>query len=92
MNKSAVVDAVAAKTGHSKKDVEAFIEATLDVITNELQGGEGQVAFTGFGTFSVSNRAAREGINPATGEKIHISAVNVPKFKAGKSLKDAVRK
>ncbi|MEA2006575.1 MAG: HU family DNA-binding protein [Patescibacteria group bacterium] len=90
MNKSAVVDAVAAKTGHSKKDVEAFIEATLDVITNELQGG-GQVAFTGFGTFSVSNRAARDGINPATGEKIHIKAVNVPKFKAGKSFKDAVR-
>lgn len=91
MNKSAVVDAVAAKTGHSKKDVEAFIEATLDVITDELQNG-GQVAFTGFGTFSVSNRAARDGINPATGEKIHIQAVNVPKFKAGKGLKDAVRK
>ena len=91
MNKSAVVDAVAAKTGHSKKDVEAFVEATLDVITNELQKEE-QVAFTGFGTFSVSHRAAREGINPATGEKIQIPAVKVPKFKAGKGLKDAVRK
>lgn len=91
MNKSAVVDSVAAKTGHSKKDVEAFVEATLDVITDSLQKGE-QVAFTGFGTFSVSRRAAREGVNPATGEKIQIKAVNVPKFKAGKGLKDAVRK
>ena len=91
MNKSAVVDAVASKTDHSKKDVEMVIEAVLDVITDALQGGE-QVAFTGFGTFSVSRRSAREGINPATREKIQIPAINVPKFKAGKSLKDAVRK
>jgi len=67
------------------------LEAILDVITDTLQKGD-QVAFTGFGTFSVSRRAAREGINPATGEKIQIQAVNVPKFKAGKGLKDAVRK
>ncbi len=91
MNKSAVVDAVASKTDHSKKDVEMVIEAVLDVITDALQEGE-QVAFTGFGTFSVSKRSAREGINPATREKIQIPAINVPKFKAGKSLKDAVRK
>ena len=91
MNKSAVVDAVASKTDHSKKDVEMVIEAVLDVITDALQGEE-PVAFTGFGTFSVSRRSAREGINPATREKIQIPAINVPKFKAGKSLKDAVRK
>lgn len=91
MNKKDVIDSVATKTGHSKKDVEGFVESTLDVITDALQKGE-QVAFTGFGTFSVSRRAAREGINPATGEKIQIKAVNVPKFKAGKGLKDAVRK
>ena len=90
MNKSAVVDAVAAKTGSSKKDVEGVLDATLEVITDALQGGD-SVAFTGFGNFSVSNRAAREGINPATGEKIHIKAVKVPKVKAGKGLKDAVR-
>ncbi len=91
MNKSAVVDVVASKTDHSKKDTEMVIEAVLDVITDSLQNGE-PVAFTGFGTFSVSNRAAREGINPATREKIQIPAVDVPKFKAGKGLKDAVRK
>lgn len=91
MNKSAVVDAIASKTGHSKKDVEMFVESLLDTVTDTLQKGE-QVAFTGFGTFSVSERAAREGVNPATGERIQIPAVNVPKFKAGKSLKEAVRK
>lgn len=91
MNKRDVVDAVASKTGHSKKDTEAMIEALLDAVTDALQRGD-QVAFTGFGTFSVSTRAAREGVNPATKERIKIPAVNVPKFKAGKGLKDAVRK
>ncbi len=91
MNKSAVVDAVASKAGMSKKDVEMCLEGVLDVITNALQNGD-SVAFTGFGTFSVSHRAARDGINPATREKIKIPAVDVPKFKAGKGLKDAVRK
>ena len=91
MNKSSIVDAVATKTGHSKKDTEMFIESLLDVITETLQGGD-NVAFTGFGNFSVSERAARQGVNPATGEKIQIPAVTVPKFKAGKSLKEAVRK
>lgn len=91
MNKGSVVDAVASKTGHSKKDVEMVIEATLDVITDALQKEE-PVAFTGFGTFSISKRAAREGINPATREKIQIPAMNIPKFKSGKGLKDAVRK
>jgi len=91
MKKSEIVDAVAAKTGLSKKDTEMTIEALLDVITSSLQKGK-QIAFTGFGSFSVSKRAAREGINPLTKEKIKIPAVKVPKFKAGKSLKEAVRK
>ena len=91
MNKSALIDAVASKTGHSKKDVELTVEAMLDVITDQLRQGL-DVSFTGFGSFMVSNRAARMGINPLTKEKIQIPAITVPKFKAGKALKEAVRK
>ncbi|HHX58149.1 MAG TPA: HU family DNA-binding protein [Candidatus Moranbacteria bacterium] len=91
MKKSEVVDAIAAKTGLSKKDSEAALQALLDTITGSLQKGK-DVVFTGFGSFSVSKRAARDGVNPATGEKIKIKATTVPKFKAGKSLKDAVKK
>lgn len=90
MNKSAVVNAVAQKTGYSKKEVETVLQAILDVVTDTMQEG-GQVTFTGFGSFTTSNRAARDGVNPATGEKIKIPAMTVPKFKAGKALKDAVR-
>jgi DNA-binding protein HU-beta len=89
MNKSEVVEAVATKTGLSKKDSEAAIEALTDTITSALQSGD-QVAFTGFGTFKVTARAARKGINPATREPLDIPACNSPKFKAGKSLKEAV--
>ncbi len=91
MNKSEFVNAISSKTGLSKKDAEAAVEAFTDTITGELQK-EGAVALTGFGTFSVSHRAARNGINPLTKEKIKIPAVKVPKFKAGKTLKDAVKK
>ncbi|MFW5885162.1 MAG: HU family DNA-binding protein [Patescibacteria group bacterium] len=91
MNKKQMVDAVASKTGLSKKDSEAALEAVLDTVTESLQKGE-QVVFTGFGSFAVSKRAAREGVNPATKEKIQIPATTVPKFKAGKALKDAVKK
>lgn len=91
MNKNDVINAVVGKTGLSKKDAEGVLEAILDTITSALQKRE-SVAFTGFGTFLTSDRAARDGINPATKEKIRIQAVTVPKFKAGKSLKDAVRK
>lgn len=91
MKKSEVVDAIAAKTGLNKKDSEAALQALLDTITGSLQKGK-DVVFTGFGSFSVSKRAARDGVNPATGEKIKIKATTVPKFKAGKSLKDAVKK
>lgn len=91
MNKKDVVDAVASKTGLSKKDAEAALDAVLDVVTESLRKGE-QVTFTGFGAFSTSDRAAREGVNPLTKEKIQIPATTVPKFKAGKSLKEAVKK
>ncbi len=91
MNKKDVIDAVASKTGLSKKDTDSAINAVLDVVTETLQS-RGTVAFTGFGTFSTSDRAARAGVNPLTKEKIQIAATTVPKFKAGKTLKEAVKK
>ena len=91
MTKDEIIDAVATKTDSSKKDTEEMINATLEVITKTLVDG-GKIAFTGFGTFSVNRREARTGVNPQHPEqKIQIPAMNVPKFKAGKSLKDAVR-
>ncbi|MCK4592094.1 HU family DNA-binding protein [Candidatus Parcubacteria bacterium] len=91
MTKDELVDAVAAKTDISKKDSERVINATLESITKTLVDG-GKVALTGFGTFSANRREARTGVNPQHPEqKIQIPAMNVPKFKAGKSLKDAVR-
>lgn len=89
MNKSEVVEAIASKTGLSKKDSEAAVQALIDTITGALQKGD-QVAFTGFGTFKVTKRAARKGINPLTKKPLDIPACNSPKFKAGKSLKEAV--
>jgi len=91
MNKKEVIDVVASKTGLSKKDVDSTLNAILDVVTETLQSRD-TVAFTGFGTFSTSDRAARAGVNPLTKEKIQIPATTVPKFKAGKSLKEAVKK
>ena len=88
MNKGDLIDAIAASTGLSKADAGRAVDATTSAIAGELSGG-GSVALVGFGTFSVSHRAARMGRNPATGEAIHINASNVPKFKAGKALKDA---
>jgi len=88
MNKGDLIDAIAASTGLSKADAGRAIDATTSAIAGELAGG-GSVALVGFGTFSVSHRAARMGRNPATGESIHINASNVPKFKAGKALKEA---
>jgi len=90
MTKDELINAVATKTGASKKDTMDAVDATIEVITKALSKGD-KVAFTGFGTFQVSDRAARQGVNPKTGEKIQISAMTVPKFKAGKSLKEAVR-
>jgi DNA-binding protein HU-beta len=88
MNKGDLISAIAASTGLSKADAGRAIDATTSAVAGELAGG-GSVALVGFGTFSVSHRAARMGRNPATGESIHINASNVPKFKAGKALKEA---
>ncbi|MEI8103494.1 MAG: HU family DNA-binding protein [Candidatus Moraniibacteriota bacterium] len=90
MNKDALVHAIVEKTELTKKDVELVIETLVDVITDTLRKGD-KVALTGFGTFKTSNRAAREGINPQTKQKIQIAAMTVPKFTAGKSLKEAVK-
>ncbi len=82
--------AIVEKTDLSKRDVSAVIEAFVDVVTAELRAGN-KVTVTGFGTFRVSKRAARVGINPQTKAKINIPAMTVPKFTAGKTLKDAVK-
>ena len=89
MNKMELVSAMADKTGLSKKDAEAALKAFTDVVAEELKKGE-KIQLVGFGTFEVSERAAREGRNPKTGEKMPISASRTPKFKAGKALKDQV--
>jgi len=90
VNKDAVVSAISEKTDLSKKDVETVIDTMLEEITKVIKTGD-KVTFTGFGTFRVSNRAEREGINPQTKEKIMIPAMKVPKFTAGKALKEAVK-
>ena len=90
MNKTELVAAIVAKTGSTKKDAEANLSATIDVITEALAKGE-KVSLVGFGNFEVRQRAAREGKNPQTGETIKIAACKVPAFKAGKALKDAVK-
>ena len=89
MNKADVIDAVAGSTGESKATVGRVVDSTLDTITGALMSGD-KVAFTGFGTFERRHRKARMGRNPQTGEPVPIAAANVPAFKAGKALKDAV--
>ena len=89
MNKTDLVNAIAEKAEVSKKDSEKALKAFVDVVTSELQKG-GKIQLVGFGTFEVSERAAREGRNPRTGETMNIAACKAPRFKAGKALKDAV--
>ena len=89
MNKTELVAAMAEQTGLSKKDAEAALKAFTDVVANELKAN-GKVQLVGFGTFEVSERAAREGRNPQTGAPMTIAASKAPKFKAGKALKDAI--
>ncbi len=89
MNKSDLVAAVAEDAGISKADVAAVVDGVFDAITGALTSGD-NVQLVGFGSFGVSDRAAREGRNPRTGETIQIAASKQPKFKAGKALKDAV--
>ena len=87
MNKTELIAAMAEQTQLSKKDAEAALKAFIDVVSEELKKGE-KVQLVGFGTFEVSERAAREGRNPQTGETMEIKASKTPKFKAGKALKD----
>lgn len=89
MNKNDLVASVASSAGLSKADATKAVDAVFDSITTALKGGT-DVRLVGFGTFSVASRAASEGRNPRTGEKIRIPASKQPKFKAGKGLKDAV--
>ncbi|MBI5134918.1 HU family DNA-binding protein [Candidatus Uhrbacteria bacterium] len=85
-----VYDRVAQSTGFQKRDVEKTIEALLELITNEIKGGT-EVVFTGFGSFLAKPRKGRAGVNPKTMEKMAIPTVVVPKFKAGKNLKEALK-
>lgn len=89
MNKNELVTSMAEKTGMKKTEVEKVLKAFTDTVAEELKKGE-KIQLVGFGTFEVSERAAREGRNPRTGEIMPIAATKAPKFKAGKALKDAV--
>ena len=89
MNKAELIDAVAVAANLSKADASRAVDAVVDSITAALKKGQ-QVSVVGFGTFSVKHRSARSGRNPRTGDTINIAASNVPGFKAGKALRDAV--
>jgi DNA-binding protein HU-beta len=90
MTKEGLIEEIVKKINCSKKDASDALEAVIDAITKSLAKGE-DVTITGFGTFTAKKRAARQGVNPKTGEKISIPAMTVPKFKAGKGLKEAVK-
>jgi DNA-binding protein HU-beta len=91
VTKNEFVDQVASKSGLSRRDAAKAVDAFLESITDTLKEGQ-DVAFTGFGKFSVQQRAARQGVNPRNpGERVHIPASKVPKFSAGSSLKQAVK-
>ena len=89
MYKTEFIAAVSEKAEISKKDSEKALKAFVDVVAEQLKAGD-KVQLVGFGTFEVSERAAREGRNPQTGETMTIAACKAPKFKAGKALKDAI--
>ena len=89
MNKTELIAAIAEKAELSKKDSEKALKAFIETVTAELKAGE-KIQLVGFGTFEVSERAARTGKNPQTGKTIKIKASKAPKFKAGKALKDEV--
>ena len=90
MNKTELIDKIAAGAGLTKVDAKKALDATVAAIKDALVAGD-KISLVGFGTFSVSERPAREGINPATKEKIQIAAKKVAKFKAGAELADAVK-
>ena len=90
MNKTELINAVAESSELSKKDSTRVVDSVMETITTALKDGE-KVEIIGFGSFSVTERAARKGRNPQTGEEIEIAASKAPTFKAGKKLKDAVK-
>jgi len=90
MNKQALVDAVHDKLGGTKTAAESVVDTLLDSIVNALKGGD-TVSIAGFGIFSVKDRAARTARNPRTGATVDVPATKVPKFRAAKALKDAVK-
>ncbi len=90
MTKADFIDKVADRSGLSKRDASRAVDAFLDSITDALKQGDA-VSFTGFGKFSAQQRAARQGVNPRTGERVQIPAATVPKFSAGSQLKQALR-
>lgn len=91
MNKQELIDALVVKLGSNKTEAEKLLHGFVEVITEALKSGQ-EVNISGFGLFMVSNRSARMGVNPQNPEqKIQIAATKVPKFRAGKNLKDAVR-
>jgi DNA-binding protein HU-beta len=90
MNKSELIDSLSEETTFSKKDVARVLESLTRIVERTLKKGE-KVSITGFGSFWISNRPARKGINPSTKERINLPAVNVPRFKAGKNLREVVR-
>ena len=90
MQKTDFIKAVAERTGVSQKETKQVVDSALDVITESLKKGE-KVTLTGFGTFAVRHRQAREGVNPQTRAKIKIAATNTPGFSASSTLKEAVK-
>lgn len=91
MNKAELIERIAEKMAIQKKEVEKMLDITLQTITETMKDGQ-EVTLTGFGTFSPKERTARAGVNPLNPkERIQIPAVTIPKFKAGKTLKDALK-
>ena len=90
VSKGQLVDALTESTGLGKKDVKAVVDGVFDHISEHLKRGD-KVQVTGFGSFEVRERKARQGVNPSTGDKIDIAASKSPAFKAGKSLRDSVK-
>lgn len=90
MNKSELINSLSEETAFSKKDVSRVLDSLTRIIERSLKKGE-KVSITGFGSFWISRRPARKGINPATKERINLPEVSVPRFKAGKNLREVVR-
>jgi len=90
VTKQEFIAAVAQRSGLASRDAQKAVDSFLDTITDTLRSG-GEVNFTGFGKFSAAARAARQGVNPRTGERVQIAATTVPKFSAGSQLKAAVK-